>query len=71
MITYLESDRTQTTNELDELIACAERLTTNLDKAIENDLRFSGIIRDTLEQYALSTRKLRNELYLVQTYLEG
>ena len=58
-------------NNLQELVSLAENITDKLDKAIRDEVNFAGIVSDTLEYYAQQVRRLRNDLYQVQLYVEG
>ncbi len=58
-------------SNLSELVELAEKIVNRLDDAIRDEVRYAGIISDTLEVYAQQTRRLRNDLYQVQMYAEG
>ena len=57
-------------SNLEELVALADAITDKLERAIYDEVRYAGIIGDTLEYYAQQTRRLRNDLHQVQLYAE-
>lgn len=58
-------------NELDELIATAEKLCESLDKASENEKKLCLDICHNLEILSWETLKITNDLKQIREYHQG